>query len=121
MAQCQALLEIAEMGKATTVELADIMRLDKSTLSRTIHELVKKDLVARKSHPTDRRFTILAPTTKGKKLSETINRENDAYYLTVFSMVSSDKLEDMLHKFASLVDIIEKKEKMRKKNDSCCT
>ncbi len=121
MAQCQVLLEIAEMGEATTVELADIMRLDKSTLSRTIHELVKKDLVARKAHPSDRRYTILLPTGKGKKLSEAINRENDAYYLNVFSAVSFGKLDDMLHKFALLVDIIGQREIMRNKNDSCCT
>ncbi len=67
LAQCHALLEVEELGQATTGQLADSLNLDKSTLSRTIDGLVNLRLLERLSDPKDRR--IIPPSLK---MSQTI-------------------------------------------------
>ena len=42
LAQCHTILEIEELGQATTVELSKRLGLDKSTLSRTIDSTLPK-------------------------------------------------------------------------------
>jgi DNA-binding MarR family transcriptional regulator len=72
--QCHCLLEIGEKESTTVAELADSLKLDKSTLSRTVKGLVTRRLVQRREPPDDRRFKILRLTTKG----EAVRREIDA-------------------------------------------
>lgn len=55
--------------------MAEILRLDKSGVSRTVEELVQKDYVERKPSTEDRRFVVLNLTLKGKERFEKI--END--------------------------------------------
>lgn len=43
--QCHAVVEIGRKGKISLVDLAGLLGLDKSTMSRTINNLVESDLV----------------------------------------------------------------------------
>ena len=74
LAQCHTILEIEDLGQATTVELSKRLGLDKSTLSRTIDGLVNNGLVARVANPTDRRFYLLSLTIKGQDVADHINQ-----------------------------------------------
>ena len=103
LAQCHTVLEIEDLGQATTVELSKRLGLDKSTLSRTIDGLVSIGLAARAAHPTDRRFNLLSLTTKGQDVADQINQSNDDFYSRVFEGIESERHDEVIGNFEKLV------------------
>jgi DNA-binding MarR family transcriptional regulator len=88
LAQCHALLEMEQSGPTTTTSaLADALSLDKSTLSRTIDQLVKSNYVSRTINPNDRRYTILKLTPKGRSGCATINATANRQYQEIFATI----------------------------------
>ncbi|UCD33005.1 MAG: MarR family transcriptional regulator [Desulfobacterales bacterium] len=103
LTQCHTILEIEELGQATTVEISKRLGLDKSTLSRTIDGLVNIGLVERSPNPSDRRFTILSLTEHGQHVADQINRSNDDYFGQVFKHVEIDRYDEVIDNFERLV------------------
>ncbi len=103
LAQCHSILEIEDLGQATTVELSKRLGLDKSTLSRTIDGLVNIGLLERVAHPTDRRFNLLSLTTKGQEVADRINQSNDDFYRRVFEDIESQRHVEVIDNFEKLV------------------
>lgn len=119
MAQCHALLEIEELGEATTMQLAKNLILDKSTLSRTVDNLVKRGLVERKQSKTDRRFTKLILTEEGVEICNEINQANDNTYINILSQLPQNKVEKILTNFEQLVKLLNKFNQSSNNNDCC--
>lgn len=71
--QCHTLVEIGLAGKISIKELSSILKLDKSTLSRTVDALVTAELVDRIPNPNDRRFIQVMLSGEGTKIFERIN------------------------------------------------
>ncbi len=113
LAQCHAILEIEEQGETTIRELSKGMGLDKSTLSRTIDGLVKAGLVERIPHPTDRRFTLLNLTERGRAKGQNINAANDALYKRIFELIPVKKHAEVVESFGFLVQAMVDREKAR--------
>jgi DNA-binding MarR family transcriptional regulator len=103
LAQCHTILEIEDLGQATTVELSKRLGLDKSTLSRTIDGLVNIGLLERVAHPTDRRFNLLSLTTKGREVADQINQSNDDFYRRVFEGIESERHDEVIDNFEKLI------------------
>jgi DNA-binding MarR family transcriptional regulator len=91
MAQCHALLEIGQMGEISIVDLAGILGVDTSTLSRTIDHMVKNGLVGRLLNPQDRRYVSLSLTKEGKAVFDTIEATFDTYFTRVFGFIPEEK------------------------------
>jgi len=89
--QCHALVEIGRAKKIALNELADLLNLEDSTLSRTVNILVTKELVKRDINPEDRRYVTIALTEKGQKLFETIETHMGNYYADIFSRIPIEK------------------------------
>ena len=68
--QCFVLVEIGRKPNISVKELAEILRLDKSGISRTVEELVRKKYVERKPSEEDRRYVVLNLTPDGKERFE---------------------------------------------------
>ncbi len=120
MAQCHALLEIEELGEAITIQLAKNLLLDKSTLSRTVDNLVKRGLVERKQHPTDRRYTTLFLTDKGVRICDEINRANDDTYEKILSELPSNEIQKIMENFEQLVKILNNSNRNANNKNECC-
>jgi DNA-binding MarR family transcriptional regulator len=118
--QCHPLLEIGRTGETTTVELSRALDLDKSTLSRTIDGLVNAGLVARNAHPNDRRYTVLTLTGEGRKICDTINRENDLYFAKVFEQIPETDHKSVMRYFGLLVEAMSRLENKKGEEQSCC-
>ena len=103
LAQCHVLLEIEELTETTTKQLSENLKLDKSTLSRTIAGLEKSGLVNRKAHAQDRRFTILALTKKGKIKCDSLNKFNDQMYNNIFGRLSQKERQHFFRSFNDMV------------------
>jgi len=120
VAQCHVLLEIEELTEATTIQLAKNLKLDKSTLSRTVDGLVKSGLVGRKAFPSDRRYTNLILTELGVKTCESIHVANDTLYEMVLQKLPQVARDSMIEHLESLVEAMEDWYQTSKADGGCC-
>ena len=117
LAQCHTILEIEDLGQATTMELSKRLGLDKSTLSRTVDGLVNIGLVERVPQPTDRRFNLLTLTAKGQEVADQINQSNDNFYRRVFEGIESGSHDEVIDNFEKLVWALRRYQDHFKKNN----
>ena len=75
VSQCYALTALADRGQLTMGELAGLMQLTVSTMTRAVDQLVKKEYVERCVAPADRRVCCVQLTGEGRALVEQINGE----------------------------------------------
>ncbi len=115
VAQCHVLMEIGKVNEISIVDLASILGLDKSTLSRTIDGMVEINLVERVPNPEDRRYIKLTPTEQGENLFDSINSIFDQYYQDVFAAISPDKHQQVSESLSLLARAI-----AEKSSSECC-
>ncbi|MCX7745864.1 MAG: MarR family transcriptional regulator [Clostridia bacterium] len=111
-AQCHAIIEI---GRATSIslnDLADLLNLDKSTMSRTVNNLVTDHLAEREIDPDDRRYVTIKLTENGKKIFEGIEVSMDLYFKKVYESILEDKRQQVIESLQILLDAIG--------NNNCC-
>ena len=75
---------------------ADRIRTDKSAVSRTVDDLVKKGYVIRKPSEIDRRYVELSLTEMGSVQFEKIEKTMDDKFLHIFSNIPQDKKKQVL-------------------------
>jgi len=108
ISQCHAIVEIGRSGEVSLNELAELLALDKSTMSRTINNLVEDGLVIRELHPEDRRYVKIKLTDKGIKIFKNIEESMDRYYKAIFNSVPEEKREQVLDSLKLLIEAVNK-------------
>ncbi|MDE5597093.1 MAG: MarR family transcriptional regulator [Lachnospiraceae bacterium] len=73
--QCFLIIEIGRRPGISVKELADILRIDKSGVSRLVEDLVQKEFVERKASAENRRFVMLNLLPKGQERFEKIEHD----------------------------------------------
>jgi len=76
-AQCHTLLLLQHRGTLTIGDVADLLGLDKSTVSGSVQPLLARDLVRVDPDPQDGRAKPLTLTAEGRRLVATINDTAD--------------------------------------------
>lgn len=107
MAQCHALIEIGKKEQISIVELAAILGLDTSTLSRTIDNMVKTGLVNRLLNAKDRRYVALTLTERGKRTYDFIEKSNSSFIDMLFARIPPEKHPQVIESFQLLVDAVQ--------------
>jgi DNA-binding MarR family transcriptional regulator len=108
MAQCHALMEIGKKNNVSIVELAGVLGVDTSTLSRTIDNLVRAGLVDRVLNPQDRRYVTIALTEHGRGISRTIEDSFNGYIRRLFSLIAKEKHAQVMESLVLIAEAIEK-------------
>lgn len=103
LAQCLVLLEIDERGHLTMGQLSQRLRLDLSTLSRTVDNLVSKKLVARLRDDSDRRLVWIRLTRDGISTCEEIHKENDDTCRGIFEHIPASEQLAIIQNFETLI------------------
>jgi len=103
LAQCLVLLEIDDSDRLTMSQLASGLRLDNSTLSRTVDGLVERGLVERERGEEDRRAVWVRLTPSGKAECQTIHEDNDARCREVFNNIPASRQASVIRSFEQLV------------------
>lgn len=111
IAQCHALVEIGRAKNISLHELAEIINLENSTMSRTVNNLVTNELVKRDIDPKDRRYVTISLTDKGQKLFEGIEESMNLYFSKVYKAIPESKREQVMESMQLLLDAI---------CDDCC-
>ena len=107
ISQCHAIAEIGRAGEVSLNELAELLALDKSTMSRRINNLVEDGLVIRELDPEDRRYVKIKLTDKGIKIFKNIEESMDRYYKAIFNSVPEEKKEQVLDSLKLLIEAVE--------------
>ncbi len=107
LAQCHALVEIGRAVNISLNELAELLNLDNSTLSRTVNNLVANELAKRDIDPQDRRCVAITLTESGFKIFEGIEASMDLYYSKIYQSIPEDKQQQVLESMQILLESIE--------------
>lgn len=113
LAQCHCLMELDESGATSIVDLSQRLRLDTSTLSRTVDGLVREGYVERTLNPDNRRFVTVRLTDSGTVKAGEINAVCDSFY--------TDLLRDYPEGQAALLEAVKRlADIMTHKRDLAC-
>lgn len=96
LTQCHVIVEIGRNANLSVNELAQLLTLDKSTVSRVVEQLVNNKLLLRKSHPEDRRYVTLELTVQGKALFESTELRMAEYYQGVLASLPAEKRQQVI-------------------------
>lgn len=108
ISQCHAIVEIGRAQEISLNELAEILTLDKSTMSRTINNLVENKLVVRKLHPEDRRFVTIKLTDEGIEIFKNIEEGMKQYFNSIFNSIPENKRGQVLDSLKLLIKAVSK-------------
>ena len=124
MSQCHVLLAISEQKETSTVELSKELAIDKSNLSRIIDSLVKLGYVERVVFKSDRRYSKIKITNKGKSKSIDIKKSANAHYQKVFENIPEWKHKEIVENLTLLTLAFNAEEnillKQEDEDNTCC-
>lgn len=106
--QCHTLLEVEALGSTNLANLADILALDKSTVSRTVDGLCKQGLLSRRINEENRRNIHVSLTKKGQLTCNQINEICDNYYFRIIKEIPKEKLNQIAESIEILTEILVK-------------
>ncbi|MVX65378.1 MarR family winged helix-turn-helix transcriptional regulator [Clostridium chromiireducens] len=108
LAQCHALVEIGRAKAISLKELANILGLDVSTMSRTVDSLVKKEFIVRAPSKTDRRSVVIELTDKGLTIFNDIENTMDKQFENIFKQISGEDQLTALNGLSIIIDALNK-------------
>ena len=94
--QCFLVVEIGRKPGICVKELAQILRQDKSGISRSVEELVQKGYVNREPSREDRRSVVLSLTESGRERFERIEYDMEEKFRKVLDGIEKEKQEQVL-------------------------
>ncbi|MGN0413532.1 MAG: MarR family winged helix-turn-helix transcriptional regulator [Lachnospiraceae bacterium] len=94
--QCFLVVEIGRRPGISVKELSELLHLDKSGISRSVEDLVKKEYVERTQSKEDRRFVALNLTEKGQERFEKIEKDMYMKFKEVFEQIPQNKRGQVL-------------------------
>lgn len=108
LSQCHAIVEIGRAGEISLNELAELLNLDKSTMSRTVNNLVDQGFVVRDIHSEDRRYVKIKLTEEGGKVFRTTEASMELYYKSILASIPEDKRNQVIESLQLLVEAVKK-------------
>lgn len=104
--QCHAIVEIGRANSISLNDLAGILGLDKSTMSRTIDHLVKDEMVLREIDSKDRRYIAIRLTDKGLKTFLEIEESMESYFTQVCTAIPENKQKQVIESLQILLQAL---------------
>lgn len=98
------LLETGMRGSLTLTELADILSLDISTLSRTADALAAAELIRRQPDILNRRKVSISLSEKGEAKVGSINESCDGSYARILERIPINKRTQVMESIRLLAD-----------------
>ena len=98
--QCFMIVEIGRKPGLSVKELAEILRMDKSGVSRAVEELVQKGFVERNPSKEDRRYVVLTLLPKGQERFEKIEHDMYIKFKEVLEQIPEGKREQVVEALA---------------------
>lgn len=113
LTQSHALETIGKAGAISLNDLAGRLNLDKSTLSRTVSNLVAQGLCERSIDPDDRRYVAIRLTAAGSDIFEKIEGDMDACFGKIYHAIAPAHRKQILESAEILLNAI--------RQSGCCS
>lgn len=84
------------MGECSATQLAEVLPVDPSRISRLVNGMVNMGLLRRRRTPTDRRIVMLRLTEKGNELTLHISERVNAYYAKLTEGIGEDEMREFV-------------------------
>ncbi|MFT4542718.1 MAG: putative acetyltransferase [Planctomycetota bacterium] len=78
-AQCHVLIEVSQHGQMTSIEVAELLSVDKSTASRALQSLALKGLLELQVDAADQRAKPMRMSKKGARLVHELHEQADEF------------------------------------------
>lgn len=105
-AQCHAIVEIGRAQRISLNELSEVIGLDKSTMSRTINNLVNNGLALRETDPKDRRYLAIRLTVKGMESFQEIENGMNKFFTQVYHSIPEAKRDQVIGSLNLLIEAL---------------
>ncbi len=96
LGQCHAIVEIGRAGELSLNELAELLNLDNSTMSRAVNNLVEQGYAVREADREDRRYIKILLTEQGKRAYKAIESSMESYFEDVLGSIPEEKHQQVL-------------------------
>lgn len=106
-AQCHTLVEIGKSPDSKLKDLANTLRIDVSTASKTVEEMVKKELVVREPSRQDRRSVQINLSSQGTKMFNQIEQDMESVFKEIFECIDANKRDTVVESLATFNQAIE--------------
>ena len=106
--QCYLLLEIDKHHTLSMNEISEKMRLEISTITRIMNNLVRDGLVLRNRSTYDKRVVEAVLTEEGKEVAQNLQQSIGNYYKNVISNLPSGHVREVMGTVELLVTALEK-------------
>ncbi len=80
-------------GERTATQLAQVLPMDGSRISRVVTDLVDKGLLSRRRLAEDRRIVMLSLTSEGMELTSRIFQKMQDYYAEITEGISEEEMQ----------------------------
>jgi DNA-binding MarR family transcriptional regulator len=107
-AQCHAMAAIRQAGKISLNDLAGGIGLDKSTVSRTVDNLVNNKMAVRAPVRSDRRCVTIRLTAKGSRAIRDVEAGLAKCFESLYESIDESKRAPMMESLRILLEAIEK-------------
>jgi len=107
LAQCHAIVEVGRRGSISVNELAELLNLDKSTVSRSVDNLVNNGYIVRKNDPDDRRYVTLCLTEKGLETYNDVEKGMEEYFSDILSRIPESKREQVIESLSYVINAVQ--------------
>jgi DNA-binding MarR family transcriptional regulator len=88
--EAHAIAELHRCGPVAQQHLAELLRLQKSTISRLVDQLEEADLVAREVNPADRRSVLVGLTSNGHVRAERLAEARRSLFANLLEHLGPD-------------------------------
>lgn len=117
---CFLIVEIGRRPGICIKELAELLRIDKSGVSRSVEELVKSGFVTREPSEEDRRCVVLKLTESGNARFMKIEEDMYAEFKNVFSLIDKSDRDKVLEGLRIYNEACRKAEERKSCDGKCC-
>lgn len=114
--QMDALDLLVSVESCRMGDLAEYLRIDPSTATRSVQRLIKDNLAERVEHDGDARVVHIATTERGRRIHAEVSERRRGVIAAVMQKFDADEREQlagMLEKFAVAVDEAVKSKRFR--------
>lgn len=118
LTQCHVIVETGRREQISVNELSELLNLDKSTVSRTVEQLVNNDILIRETDLNDRRYVALKLTGKGEELFTTIEQRMEEYFREILAFIPEGKQEQVIESLQLFSEALQSKGFSREQAES---
>lgn len=107
VAEAHALLELSRHDLLVQRDLADWLRLEKSTVSRLVAQLEQRGWLARTRSVTDKREVLLSLTPGGQRIAAELAQARRARFARLLGAIPEERRPAVTQALATLVEAID--------------